>query len=171
MKNVFWDRRRIFRTLSIVALVAILIVPPLFYKRFEEVKEIGYLGFFVANYFGYGLYVLPFLVTKLDPTLLILIGAFGSTVDEFFAWYAGRTSEQYERRSRLHAAIEKYISRYGLMAVAMMGVLPLPGFVLTIAGFIGGHYGIPYLKYFLAGFLGRLVSRTFWTLGFLFIMK
>lgn len=170
--NVFlWDRRRTLRFLSLAILVAILIVPPFFYKRFEQIKDVGYLGFFIANYFGYGLYILPFLVTKLDPVLLILIGAFGSTIDEFFAWYAGRTSERYEKKSRLHTTIEKYITRYGLLAVTIMGVLPLPGFMLTIAGFIGGHYGIPYPKYFLAGFLGRLVSRTIWTLGFLYFMK
>lgn len=153
-----------------VATVALLIVPIFFYRGIESVKDIGYLGYFVANYLGYGLYILPFLITRLNPLLLIIIGAFGSTVDEFFAWYFGRTTVVFENKSRSHNIIESMIAKHGLYTVFTMGVLPLPGFLYTIAGFVGGHYGIPYPKYFLAGFSGRLLRNIVYTVGVLYAL-
>lgn len=149
-------------------MIAILLVPAIVYQRLEGLDSLGYLGFFVANYFGYGLYILPFLVTKLNPVLLILIGAFGSTIDEVFAWYVGKTGDIHGRRSKLHEKVERYIKRWGLLGIFIMGVVPTPGFIVTIAAFISGHFQIPFRKYFLAGFSGRLISRTMWTLGFLY---
>jgi len=156
------------RTLSIIAMIAILVVPALVYRRLEGLDSLGYLGFFVANYFGYGLYILPFLVTKLDPVLLILIGAFGSTIDEVFAWYVGKSGQYHEKRSKLHDKVERYIRRWGLVGIFVMGIVPTPGFIVTIAAFVSGHFQIPFKKYFIAGFSGRLISRTLWTLGFLY---
>lgn len=156
------------RTVSIIALIAILIVPAFVYQRLEDLDSLGYLGFFIANYFGYGLYILPFLVTKLNPLLLILIGAFGSTIDEVFAWYVGKTGQEHEKRSKLHEKVERYIKRWGLLGIFVMGIVPTPGFIVTIAAFISGHFQIPFRKYFIAGFGGRLISRTMWTLGFLY---
>lgn len=156
------------RILSITAMIAILIVPALVYRRLEGLDSLGYLGFFVANYFGYGLYILPFLVTRLNPVLLVLIGAFGSTIDEVFAWYVGKTGQVHEKRSKLHEKVEVYIRRWGLVGIFVMGVIPTPGFIVTIAAFVSGHFKIPFLKYFAAGFAGRLISRTLWTLGFLY---
>ena len=159
------------RIFSIIAMVAILIIPVLVYPHVLRFDSVGYPGFFVANYFGYGLYVLPFLVTRLDPVLLILIGAFGSTIDEVFAWYVGKTGEQYEKKSKLHEKVESYLKQYGLPGVFVMGIAPTPGFIVTISAFICGHYKIPFKKYFLAGFCGRLISRTLWTLGFLYASR
>lgn len=156
------------RTLSIIAMIVILVLPALVYQRLEGLDSLGYLGFFVANYFGYGLYILPFLVTKLNPVLLILIGAFGSTIDEVFAWYVGKSGEIHEKNSKLHERVERYIRRWGLLGIFIMGIVPTPGFIVTIAAFISGHFQIPFKKYFIAGFSGRLISRTIWTLGFLY---
>lgn len=159
------------RILSIIAMIVILIVPAFVYQRIGGFDSFGYLGFFVANYFGYGLYILPFLVTKLDPVLLILIGAFGSTIDEVFAWYVGKTSTQDEKKTKLHDRLERYIRRWGLPGIFVMGIVPTPGFIVTIAAFVSGRFQIPFKKYFIAGFGGRLISRTIWTLGFLYTAK
>ena len=156
------------RILSIIAMIVVLVVPAFVYQRLEWLDSLGYLGFFAANYFGYGLYILPFLVTRLNPVLLILIGAFGSTIDEIFAWYVGKTGELHEKPSKLHEKVARYIHRYGLFGIFVMGVVPTPGFIVTIAAYISGHFQIPFKKYFIAGFSGRLISRTIWTLGFLY---
>ncbi len=156
------------RAISIIAMIAILLVPAFIYQRIEGFDSFGYLGFLVANYFGYGLYILPFLVTRLNPVLLILIGAFGSTIDEVFAWYVGKTGQFHEKQSKLHEKVEWYIRRYGLLGIFIMGIVPTPGFIVTIAALISGHFKIPFTKYFIAGFSGRLISRTIWTLGFLY---
>ena len=167
----FRSKREILRLSAGAAALTIMIIPLFVYRSLESVKGIGYLGYFVANYFGYGLYILPFIVTKLNPVVLILIGAFGSTIDEFFAWYFGRQTERFENKSKTHEIVEKYITRYGLRAIFTMAVLPFPGFLYTIAGYVGGHYGIPYQYYFLAGFGGRLLRNVIYTIGVLYILN
>ncbi len=164
------NKYRIFRALAAAAAIAIIVVPALFYNRFdlENAKNLGYLGFLIANYFGYGLYILPFLVTRLNPLALILIGAFGATIDEFFAWYFGKTSEKYEVKNAVHKKVEHYITRYGMLSILTMGVLPLPGFIATLSAFVAGHFGFSFQKYFIIAFGGRLISRIVWTVGFLY---
>ena len=66
---------------------------------------------------------------------------------------------------------EKYITRYGLRAIFTMAVLPFPGFLYTIAGYVGRHYGIPYRYYFLAGFGGRLLRNVIYTIGVLYMLN
>ena len=167
----FRSKREVLRLSAGVAALVIMIIPLFVYRSLESIKGIGYLGYFVANYFGYGLYILPFIVTKLNPAILILIGAFGSTIDEFFAWYFGRATERFENKSKSHEIVEKYITRYGLRAIFTMAVLPFPGFLYTIAGYVGGHYGIPYRYYFLAGFGGRLLRNVVYTIGVLYTLN
>lgn len=133
------------------------VLPMFIATNAESLKNVGYLGFFIANYFGYGVLILPFMINTHNIFLLILIGAFGNTIDEFFAWLAGRMIEEIESKSKVHQRIERFVMRYGLKGVFVMGVLPLPGILYDIAGFAMGHYKTPYLKVFLAGFLGKLL--------------
>ena len=166
----FRNKKEILRWLAGVASVAVVIIPIFFYRSLASIKDVGYVGYFVANYFGYGFYILPFLITKLNPIVLILIGAFGSTVDEFFAWYFGQTTEKFENKSKSHEIVEKYITKHGLSAIFIMAVLPLPGYLYTIAGYVGGHYGIAYKYYFLAGLGGRLIRNVIYTIGVLYMI-
>jgi len=52
--------KKFLRWVAGLATVLLLVIPIFFYRDFASVKEIGYIGYFFANYFGYGLYILPF---------------------------------------------------------------------------------------------------------------
>lgn len=114
--------------------IAMLLIPVFVYRNLDDIaKNTGYIGYFFANYLGFGIYTLPFLVKILNPVLLIVIGAFGLTIDEFFAWYAGNVSEELERSKKFHNKIQSFVERYGLFAIFTFGLLPLPGVVYAIS--------------------------------------
>lgn len=155
---------------AITVVLISLVVPVFFLKNFETLKNIGYIGFFIANYFGYGVYLLPFLLKELNPMILIIIGAIGSTIDEFFAWYIGKNTTEFEHKSKTHELTHRFIKKYGVMGAFAMAILPFPGFLFAIAGFAAGHYGIKYPQFFLAGFAGRLVRYTTYTIAILHVL-
>ena len=160
--------RKILGLLSGIMAMVMLIVPIFFYRNLNEVaKSTGYIGYFFANYFGFGIYTLPFLVKILNPFLLIIIGAFGLTIDEFFAWYAGNVSEELDRSKKFHNKIQSYVERYGLLAIFIFGLLPLPGIVYAISGFAAGHFKIPFYKFFLTNFSAKLIRTTIIVIGLL----
>lgn len=165
------DYRKILGLFSGIIAIAMLVVPVLFYRNLGELaKNGGYVGYFFANYLGFGIYSLPFLVKVLNPVLLIVIGAFGVTIDEFFAWYAGGVSEELDRSKKFHNKIQSYVEQYGLLAIFVFGLVPLPGVVYTISGFAAGHFKIPFYKFFLTNFSAKLIRTTVIVVGLLKIL-
>lgn len=148
--------RYLKRTVFVFA-VLMIFAPVFVVKDIESLKNIGYLGFLVANYFGYGIFVLPFMIESHNDFLLVLIAGFGNTIDEFFAWLAGRVTQEFESKREIHKRVEKFVMEQGLWGIFVMGILPLPGILYDIAAFVAGHYRMPYIKLFLASFLGKLL--------------
>lgn len=162
--------RKILGLISAIMAVVPLVTSILVFKNLEAAKNMGYISYFFANYFGYGLYLLPFLVKVLNPVLLIVIGAFGVTIDEFFAWYAGKVSEELDRTKKFHNKIQTLVERHGLYAVFFLGLLPLPGIMYAISGFAAGHFKIPFYKFFLVNFSGKLIRTMVIIVGLIKIL-
>lgn len=149
-----------FKRVALVFAVLMTILPIFVATDLQALKNAGYLGFLAANYFGFGVFVLPFLIETHNILLLVLIGGFGNTIDEFFAWFAGRMTEEFETKKKLHERVEKFVLKRGLGGIFIMGVLPLPGILYDIAAFVMGHYKVSYFKFFFASFLGKLLRWT-----------
>lgn len=161
------DYKKILGIISGAITIATMMVPLFIYKDFKDftdtAQSIGYVGYFFANYLGFGVYLLPLLVKTFNPILLIVIGGFGLAIDEFFAWYAGHVSEEFKypkRFQRFHHKIYLFVERYGLLATFILGVPPLPGPVYAISGFAAGHFKIPFYKFFLVNFSSRIIRTA-----------
>jgi len=152
--------RKILGILSGLIAVALLFAPLVVLYDPSSARQMGYLGFFLTCYFGFGNVVLPLLVRTLDPILLTLIASFGFTIDEFFAWYAGKASENVQPRKRWHHRVHAFVERRGLAAVFTLGLVPLPSAVYTVSGFAAGHFGIPFPRFFLVNFTGKLIRTV-----------
>lgn len=153
--------RKIFGWASAVITVGLLFVPLLLFRDVGEMaRHIGYTGYFFLSCLGVSTYTLPFLVHKLDPMLLVLIGSFGLTLDEFFAWYAGSTSDTLDDSNRWYRKIQAFVKRYGLYAIFGLSLLPLPGGLYAVSDFAAGHFRIPFHTFFLVSFLGRFVRTA-----------
>jgi membrane protein YqaA with SNARE-associated domain len=167
--------RKFQKILGVVSFVAALIslLVPLFImfvvRDTTTTTNFSYLGFFFAVYVGYGMYLVPFLVHTLNPIALILIGAFGVTIDEFFAWYAGKVATELDKGKKWHKKINIAVERYGMYAVFTLGLLPLPGFVYVISGFAVGHHQISFFKFFTVNFTAKLIRTTAIVVGSILI--
>lgn len=170
-KRLLGEIARYSKILSGLIAILLLAAPFLIGRNIESFRELGYLGFFLANYFGVGIVLIPFLVQTLDPVLLILVGSFGVTIDEFFAWYAGSISKELNRKRKFDQRVQGFIEKYGVKAVFVLGLIPLPdGVVYSIAGFAAGFYQMPFINFFLANFLGKLIRTTVIVLIFYFAL-
>lgn len=137
--------------------VATLVVPLAFGFKAGWLVQFGYVGLFVVNYFGFGVWLLPVVLQELNPVAVVLITAFGVSIDEFFAWYAGKSSEHFEAKHPWHAKLHLFVEKYGLKATFVLGLLPLSGIVYAVSGFAAGHFGIPFYKFFFVNFSGKLI--------------
>lgn len=152
--------RQFLGLLSGIIAVAMLFAPLLAFQNSYFSSGTGYLGFFLACYFGFGNVLLPFLVRTLNPITLTFIAAFGFTIDEFFAWYAGMASKGCERRTRWHQKVHGFVERRGLLAIFVLGFVPLPNAVYTVSGFAAGHFGIPFMRFFVVNFSGKYLRTV-----------
>ena len=153
--------RKIFGVLAGIMTVVTLLIPILIYQGFGGIgRHIGYVGYFFASCLGVSMYTLPFVVKTLNPILLIVIGAFGLTLDEFFPWYAGTASETLDNSKKFHRRIQAFIEKNGLRAVFGLSLLPLPTPIYAISGFAAGHFKVSFYRFFLASFLGKLVRTA-----------
>jgi len=141
--------------------LASLAIP--FFVDLDAFGNLGYIGLFFISYFsgGTALLILPSLLESLSPVIVILVGSLGVTIDEFFAWYAGKISREFDKkRKKYHKKIQGYVEKHGLVAIFILGLLPLPGFVYAVSGFAAGHYKIPFPKFFTVNFSGKLIRTT-----------
>jgi len=108
----------------------------------ELVKTYGYFGAFLIATFGNStiIFPVPFAITiyafgsVLNPMLLGLVSGAGSAIGEFSAYLIGRGGRRVvEKRygARLESA-KKLIQRYGMLAVFLFALLPLPDDLILI---------------------------------------
>jgi membrane protein DedA with SNARE-associated domain len=153
--------RKIFGWVSVVITVAILFIPLILSRHVGDLaRHIGYRGYFFLSCLGVSTYTLPFLVKKLDPMALVLIGSFGLTLDEFFPWYAGKVADTLDESNGWYRKVQTFVKRHGLYAVFSLSLIPLPGGLYAVSDFAAGHFGIPFYKFFTVNFLGKLVRTT-----------
>ncbi len=162
---------KIFRGLAGFIAIGLLVAPVLVLKDFDSAKNVGYLGFFLSSYIGGGTYILPFIVNRLDPFALLLIGTFGNTIDEVFGWYAGGLSLSLDEKTKIHKTLQTFVKKYGILAVFLLGMGPFPQFVYTISAFAAGHHKIPVLKFLGANFTGKFIRNAVYILILLYFTK
>ncbi|MEM2276554.1 MAG: VTT domain-containing protein, partial [Thermoproteota archaeon] len=102
----------------------------------------GYLGIFILSFTGAVSIVFPipytiviyFLGRFLDPHLIALSGGLGSAAGEFVGYvlgYSGRMLISEERRRKMDYMV-KIFDRYGVIAIFLFALTPLPDDLLII---------------------------------------
>jgi len=169
-RKAYKKQKELLKGISGLIAIIFLILPVFFVKDMEAVREIGYLGYFLSSYIGGAVYILPFIVKRLNPLVLLLIGTFGNVADEFFGWYAGTLSLELDKGTKYHKKIQSFVETRGVVAVFVLGVLPLPQVFYTVSAFASGHYKIPLKDYFVANFLGKLIRNGVYILILLYLI-
>ena len=133
----------------------------------DLVATYGYLGAFLISLFGNFtvFFPVPFAVTiyafgaKLNPALLGLVSAVGSTVGEISAYLIGRGGRKVidQRYGDKLDAAKALVETYGVWVIFLFAVLPLPDDLILIPL---GIIRFPVRKAVAAMFAGKLVMCT-----------
>lgn len=153
---------RKFKVASFIFAVGIFIFAMVISFHTQSFLRYGYLGVFAFTLFGSGLYIIPLLVTQLNPIWLALICSLGMSVNESLNWVIGSTSTSIIEKGNRTKKFETVINRYGLIGIFCLALIPFP---FDIVGIVAGRIGIPYIQFVLTIFLARLLRFNLLVLG------
>jgi uncharacterized membrane protein YdjX (TVP38/TMEM64 family) len=92
----------------------------------------------------------------LNPVLVGIFSAIGSTIGELTGYYAGVGGEDLIKKDKRIEKVEKWMDRYGLWVVFVLAAVPNP--IFDLAGIVSGASGIPVRKYLIAVLGGKLIK-------------
>ena len=153
--------------LALAFAIAIIAAVPFLPIKWHELKGYGYLGIFIVNVIGSAslFFPVPGLAVAfvgggvdLNPFLVALLGAAGSTLGETTGWLAGWGGQVVVEKNKRYAQIESWMRRYGDITVFVMAAIPNPLF--DVAGLASGSLRYPLWRFLGAAFLGKLVKYT-----------
>lgn len=119
----------------------------------ESFLALGYFGVFLFNVISSGLLLMPTLTPKMNLVFLILASALGNIPNTSVNYLVGYSSKHLFSGNTYIGMAKKFLNKFGLFAVYILAILPLP---LDVNGLLSGYLGIPYRKYILVNFLGKV---------------
>lgn len=140
-------------------------VVPFLPVDWHNLGSYGYLGVFVINVIGSGsvFFPVPGLAVAfigggvdLNPWLVALAGAAGSTIGEITGYMAGYGGQVLLQKNKHYVQVEDWMCRYGDVTVFIMAAIPNP--VFDMAGLASGSLKFPLWRFLLAAFLGKVVK-------------
>lgn len=162
-------RQRIL-ALAVLVVFFILFTYGLFklYPYIKVLEQYGYAGVFLASLATSSTVVVPFPITTAatavavtvahnsNPVIVALLYSIGSVLGEVIAYTIGFGGGAViaRRRSVVYQKSEKFMRRYGGLAIFFFALVPL--FVFDIVGIIAGALRFPIYKFILFCWAGRL---------------
>lgn len=155
-------RRRILSLLLLAASVSasfgVLFLP----RNTAQQLALGYFGVFLVALFSAASLFIPgpsmimaFAAGHvLNPALVGIVAALGSTLGEITGYGVGRAGQDITRDHRFYKA-ERLMSRFGSLALFVLAATP--NFLYDAAGIIAGLTGYSLVKFLSISFLGKLV--------------
>lgn len=113
----------------------------------------GYFGIFTFNVISSGLLIMPVLTEKFNLFMVIFFSALGNIPNTSVNYFLGMSSSGLFSKVQLITKMKEFMKRFGLFAVYVLAVVPLP---IDLNGLLSGYLGIPYKKYIAVNFLGKL---------------
>ena len=137
----------------------------LFTQNYWWSNAISYVNVFVIALMSAALIFFPgpsalavFIAGKfLDPIATGLLAGFGSAIGESTAYIAGRGSNVFHRLQSFKKILwfEKYLKINTFVFIIIIALIPNP--IADLAGIVTGRLKYPYLKFFLATFIGKAI--------------
>jgi membrane protein YqaA with SNARE-associated domain len=147
--------------------IAIIAIVPFLPINWQDLQGYGYVGIFIINVIGSAslFFPVPGLAVAfvgggvdLNPLLVALFGAAGSTLGETTGYLAGWGGQMVMEKSKRYAQVEGWMRRYGDITVFVMAAIPNPLF--DLAGLASGSLRFPLWRFLVFAFLGKIVKYT-----------
>lgn len=161
MKN---NLRKIFEVAFLIFVIALSVAIFLLRDQLTNISNVSYLGLFLLCFIANSTVLLPspsLMIAAscaliMDPLLVALIAALGSSLGEFVGYAFGSVSQDFSPKfQRMLDALTGKI-RNNTLLVFILALLPLPLF--DIAGIYSGGTKMNMLKFFAACFLGKFLK-------------
>lgn len=128
----------------------------------ESFIGFGYIGIFIFNVVSSSFLIMPILIEKFNFFLLIFFSALGNIPNTAINYFVGASSNTLFSNNKFILKIKKFMKRYGLFGVFILSLIPFP---LDINGLMSGYLGIPFKKYIVVSFMGKLLIFALVGLG------
>lgn len=156
-----------FRTIFTIFGILFVVLTYFISIQPKSFLQFGYVGVFFFNVISSGLLLMPTLTPKMNIILLILVSSLGNIPNTSVNYLIGYSSKHLFSGNKYIGIAKTFISKFGLFAVYILAILPLP---LDVNGLLSGYMGVPYKKYILVNFFGKvtiflLVGLGIWTLA------
>lgn len=148
MKRWFYHHKKVvIAALVVIVVLAVIVISTMLAAVIPNIPEdtwnnIGYPGIFLLSFIGAGSVIIPIPYTVVslaiapafDPLLLAMAAGLGAGVGELVGYglgYAGRQVVGKKRRRQLDAMV-RIFERFGLLAIFIFALTPLPDDLLFI---------------------------------------
>ncbi|MFH0942819.1 MAG: VTT domain-containing protein [Candidatus Beckwithbacteria bacterium] len=120
----------------------------------EPFLRFGYLGIFGFNLVGPGMFLIPAASRFFNIAGVATVTALGMAFNDAVSWLAGKNGDIVFPRGRRVEKIKVSIKKYGPYALFFWALIPFPyDFIAVIAGYLK----LPFWRFLIPTFLGRLV--------------
>lgn len=161
--------RIIFEIVLMILIIGLSVTIFLLRDKIQNVSEVGYLGLFVLCFLANATVLLPapsLMIAAscaliMNPWLVALCAALGSTLGEFVGYAFGTVTE--DLSPKFKNLLDKLTTKIHnqTLLVFILAALPLPLFDLV--GIYSGGTKMNLIKFFLACFVGKLIKMLVYT--------
>ena len=149
----FWQSKS-FKVFTLVLAVIFYIFAFVVAFVPEPFLRFGYFGIFVYNLFGPGTFLVPTASRYFSIFGVALATALGMAINDSVSWLAGKNGDVVFPRGRRVERLEGQIKKYGPWALFFWALIPFPyDFIAIIAGYLN----MPFWRFLIPTFLGRLI--------------
>jgi len=164
-----WVKKHYLSLLGLLLVIAIITTAGILYftnpDLLENLQGYGYAGAFVISVILNATLIIPVsnmaiifslgAAPALSPLFVGLAGGIGAGIGEMTGYIAGRSGRGLLAKNNLYTRVEKWVKRWGWIAVFVLSIFP---FFFDVVGIIAGAMRMPVWLFFLACWGGRTVS-------------
>ena len=166
---------KILCVIFILAIIALSVIIFLNKDKLESIGNYGLIGVFALCFLSNATVFLPapsliVVVTAasiMNPILVSLAGAFGTTLGELTGFFSGRAGKNIGNKS--DGKLGKAIQKYGMPVIFVFALLPLPLF--DIIGVASGYLGVKWYKFTAACLPGKFIKMILYAYGFTYFQN
>lgn len=160
---------KLARWAAILAVVAVLIIPPLVFDDPMFYTKFGYLGFVIGNMILSVYLVLPLFISSFQPAILVLLATAANVAANYLGWWLGQAalnnqsaSSKKPEADQLPGWVQRllpWIETYGKPAIFVLSTLPLPNIIFSLPGYTS-RGRLSTLDFLILNTLGKLIRNA-----------
>lgn len=161
--------RKILEVFLVVLIIGLSIAIFLFRDQLQNISDVSYFGLFLLCFLANATVLLPapsLMIAAscaliMNPWLVALCAALGSTLGEFVGYAFGTVTK--DLSPRFQKILDKITGKIHnqTLIIFILAVLPLPLF--DVAGIYSGGTKMNLIKFFLACFVGKFIKMLVYT--------